>query len=55
MRKGVIHRDLKPDNIFLCRSMDGEPREPKVLDFGISKMSVADEACAIRRSRTAAR
>ncbi|MGD8863406.1 MAG: serine/threonine-protein kinase [Myxococcales bacterium] len=35
---GVIHRDLKPDNIFLCRGPDGEPREPKVLDFGISKI-----------------
>ncbi|HKP56278.1 MAG TPA: serine/threonine-protein kinase [Polyangiales bacterium] len=35
----VIHRDLKPDNIFLCRSADGEPREPRVLDFGISKIT----------------
>jgi serine/threonine-protein kinase len=40
--EGVIHRDLKPDNIFLCQSADGEPREPKVLDFGISKFAVAD-------------
>jgi eukaryotic-like serine/threonine-protein kinase len=35
----VIHRDLKPDNIFLCRSPEGEPREPRVLDFGISKIT----------------
>ncbi len=35
---GVIHRDLKPDNIFLCRSIKGE-QSPKVLDFGISKMN----------------
>jgi serine/threonine protein kinase len=40
--EGVIHRDLKPDNIFLCQSADGEPRDPKVLDFGISKFAVAD-------------
>jgi serine/threonine protein kinase len=39
----VIHRDLKPDNIFLCRSADGEPREPRVLDFGISKMGSGDD------------
>ncbi|HTU59492.1 MAG TPA: serine/threonine-protein kinase [Polyangiales bacterium] len=31
----VIHRDLKPDNIFLC----GEDRaHPKLLDFGISRL-----------------
>ena len=35
-REGVIHRDLKPDNIFLCRGADAEPQPVKVLDFGIS-------------------
>jgi serine/threonine-protein kinase len=35
---GVIHRDLKPDNVFLCAGADGTPRGPKVLDFGISKL-----------------
>jgi serine/threonine-protein kinase len=34
---GVVHRDLKPDNIFLCKSTAGRVREVKVLDFGISK------------------
>jgi serine/threonine protein kinase len=33
---GVIHRDLKPDNIFLERTPDGET--VKVLDFGIAKV-----------------
>jgi serine/threonine protein kinase len=38
-REGVIHRDIKPDNIFLARETDRALRTPKVLDFGISKLS----------------
>ena len=36
-RADVIHRDLKPDNIFLAREPDGHVI-PKVLDFGVSKV-----------------
>ena len=39
-RAGVIHRDLKPDNIFLCTAPDGSAREAKVLDFGVSAVLV---------------
>jgi serine/threonine protein kinase len=34
--QGVIHRDLKPQNIFICLGPDGRPVTTKVLDFGIS-------------------
>jgi serine/threonine-protein kinase len=39
-REQVVHRDLKPGNIFLCpRDVDGAMSDHvKVLDFGISKI-----------------
>lgn len=36
-RAGIIHRDIKPDNIFLHQSAEGEI--VKVVDFGIAKLS----------------
>jgi serine/threonine protein kinase len=33
----VIHRDQKPDNLFVTKTETGDPF-PKVLDFGISKV-----------------
>jgi serine/threonine-protein kinase len=37
-KRGFVHRDLKPDNLFLCYDDEGEPLQVKVLDFGISKV-----------------
>ncbi|HEY8427562.1 MAG TPA: serine/threonine-protein kinase [Sandaracinaceae bacterium] len=38
---GVVHRDLKPDNVFLVLGEDGLV-SPKVLDFGVSKLYEPD-------------
>jgi eukaryotic-like serine/threonine-protein kinase len=35
---GIIHRDLKPGNVFVCRGVSGRLDDPRVLDFGISKL-----------------
>jgi serine/threonine-protein kinase len=37
-RAGIIHRDVKLENIFLCDATEHEPRRIKLLDFGIAKV-----------------
>ena len=34
---GILHRDLKPDNLFVTRRADGS-EQLKILDFGIAKL-----------------
>ncbi len=40
--KGIVHRDIKPHNVFLAR--DGERLQPKLLDFGIAKLTTTTRA-----------
>jgi hypothetical protein len=44
---GIVHRDIKPDNLFVCR-LGEEPDYLKVLDFGIAKVEGSDDATMTR-------
>jgi serine/threonine-protein kinase len=48
--RGVLHRDIKPDNVFLARTSEDEGQTScaKLVDFGISK-SIEKESIVLTR------
>ncbi len=55
-RRGVFHRDLKPDNIMVAAPDEDREREGvKVVDFGIAKLKDASGADRVDADRSADR
>jgi serine/threonine-protein kinase len=49
--KGIIHRDMKPENVFLTRRSDGG-EVAKILDFGIAKVKGTDNNDSLTKTGT---
>lgn len=50
-RKGVVHRDLKPDNVIIIPpERSGDPETVKVIDFGIAKLREADAGAGLTQT-----
>lgn len=51
--EGIIHRDIKPGNIMLDKSAGAnEPYVPKVVDFGIAKLTDSESGESVNLTRT---
>jgi serine/threonine-protein kinase len=46
--RGLVHRDIKPGNVFLERAQGGE--RLKILDFGLAKLVVGSAEASVTRS-----
>ncbi|XIA65223.1 bifunctional protein-serine/threonine kinase/phosphatase [Bradyrhizobium sp. TZ2] len=42
-RAGIVHRDIKPDNVIVCAPVPGQPTGVKIIDFGLARHTTSKE------------
>lgn len=47
---GIIHRDLKPDNIYVCYGPSGKLDDPRILDFGVCRLTMHSELTELTKA-----
>lgn len=52
--RGVVHRDLKPQNVFLASDAPGAEPVVMLLDFGLAKVVAVDDEAAEKLTRSGA-
>ncbi|MEZ4264319.1 MAG: serine/threonine-protein kinase [Polyangiaceae bacterium] len=52
--KGFVHRDLKPQNVFLATADDADRPVVMLLDFGLARAVARDDAAADKLTQTGA-
>ena len=48
--RGITHRDVKPENLFVTQLGGGEGEFMKVLDFGLAKLAEGDPSAALTQT-----